>query len=88
MHHCTDTQAVCRGCGMHLDGSPYFRGGHAYHPRTGKHALANHFGGWVCSEACDRLAHLRQEQDMPGHGGQRDLDPHTSREISRKWEDY
>lgn len=92
MYHCTDTQAVCRGCGQHLGGSPYWKGGTAFVKRADggyKHAAkANHFGGWVCSESCDRRAYLQQEQSMPGHGfGQRSIDPNTSREISRKWED-
>lgn len=30
MHHCTDTQAVCRGCGLKLRGSPSWKGGLAY----------------------------------------------------------
>jgi hypothetical protein len=48
-------------------------------------AKANYFGGWVCSESCDRRAYLEQESSMPGHAGQRSIDPNTSREISRKW---
>ena len=48
------TVATCRGCRRELRGSPYHAGGTAYHPETGKRALAHHFGGWVCSAACER----------------------------------
>ena len=85
MHHCTDTQAVCRGCGKLLDGSPYWKGGTAYDPVTRKSAKANHFGGWVCSESCDRRAHLEQERSMPGGPGPDSLDPNTRRRIEAKW---
>ena len=87
-YHCGDTQAVCRGCGKHLDGSPYWKGGLAYDPQTGKQVKANHFGGWVCSHRCDYRAYLYQEQDMPGHGGQHDLNPRIRAELERKWKDY
>lgn len=66
--HNSETHAVCRGCGLILRGKPYFMGGFAYHPRTGERCPANFFGGFVCSEQCDRAASLEQEQSMPGHG--------------------
>lgn len=68
MYSCTDSQAVCRGCGKHLDGSPYFKGGRAYDPVTRKQARFNYYGGHVCSRECDFRASLELEQDMPGHG--------------------
>jgi hypothetical protein len=64
----SDTQAVCRGCGLVLRGKPYFMGGDAYHPRTKRRCPSNHFGGFVCSPQCDWRASLEQEQSMPGHG--------------------
>lgn len=68
----SDDQAVCRGCGAELDGSPYHRGGTAYVRRpdgsSGARAKANYYGGWVCSRSCDYRASLHLEQDMPGHG--------------------
>lgn len=71
-YHCTDTQAVCRGCGAKLNGSPYFKGGIAYvrlqDGGNGQRAKANYYGGWVCSRHCDYRASLELEQDMPGHG--------------------
>lgn len=68
-YHCTDTQAVCRGCGQKLNGSPYWKGGSASLP-NGQRAKANYYGGWVCSRRCDYRASLELEQDMPGHSYQ------------------
>lgn len=60
--------AKCRGCGRVLIGKPYYMGGPAFIPGP-KHeqAKVNHYGGYVCSEACDRRASLELEQSMPGH---------------------
>lgn len=80
-----DTKAVCRGCGTELRGKPYYMGGDAYHPTTGARAKKSCFGGYLCSEVCDRRSYLEQEQSMPGHRGQRDLDPNISRKIAEKW---
>ena len=89
MHSCTDTQAVCRGCGRHLGGSPYFKGGTAYvmNDKGGyRHAAkANYFGGWVCSRSCDYRASLALEKSMPGHGGQTSLSPEVMARIESKW---
>lgn len=85
MHHCTDDEPVCRGCGLVLIGSPYWKGGSAYHPRTRERAQACHYGGWVCSEQCDRRATIEQEASMPGSGGCASLAPHMSRKIEAKW---
>lgn len=72
MHSCTETQAVCRGCGQLLGGSPYWRGGTAYvtNDKGGyvRSVKRNYFGGWVCSRSCDYRASLELEQSMPGHG--------------------
>lgn len=86
--HANDEKAVCRGCGLVLRGKPYYMGGYAYHPRTGKQCLFSHFGGHLCSEECDRRSYLEQEQSMPGHQGQRTIDPNTSRQIAAKWANY
>lgn len=59
--------ASCRGCGMKLDGKPYYMGGEAYHPITKKKAKVNHYGGFVCSERCDFDSSLSLERSMPGH---------------------
>ena len=83
--HSHDEQAVCRGCGMKLIGKAYHYGGFAIHPRTGDQVKNNYYGGFVCSEGCDRRAHLEQEESMPGHDGQRSLDYATDRKITEKW---
>lgn len=90
MHSCTETQAVCRGCGQHLNGSPYWKGGSAYVPRqdgsNGQRAKANYFGGWVCSRSCDYRASLELERSMPGHGdSQRQPSREAMRRIESNW---
>ena len=88
MHHCTDTTPVCRGCGRELRGSPYWKGGRAYHPLGEKGTvMACHFGGWVCSKACDMRACREQGESMPGHGYGTGLSYDLRRKIEAKWED-
>ena len=69
---------------MRLIGSEH----HAYIKR-GNHlepAEWCYYGGWVCSEPCDRMACLRLEQSMPGHGpSQRSLLGHVEYALKRKW---
>ena len=64
----SDEVATCRGCGMVLRGKPYYMGGNAYHPETGERCRKNHYGGYVCSEGCDRRSSQRLEDSMPGAG--------------------
>jgi hypothetical protein len=90
MYSCTDTQAVCRGCGRHLNGNPYWKGGSAYIPRAdgsnGAAAKKNYFGGWVCSRGCDRRASLELERSMPGHGpDQQSLSREAMARINSNW---
>jgi hypothetical protein len=59
--------AVCRGCGRQLKGKPYYMGGSAYVPSTGKQAKVCHYGGFVCSYTCDTRACRDLESSMPGH---------------------
>jgi len=66
MHSCTETQAVCRGCGLKLRGSPYYKGGLAYHPNPGGEVYACYYGGWVCSRSCEVRACVELEGSMPG----------------------
>lgn len=95
MFNCTDEQAVCRGCGRHLQGSPYFKGGRAYvpaenprHAHDSRPAKVNYYGGWVCSRACDYRASLELERSMPGHGsGQTRLDGPALERINSNWPD-
>lgn len=90
MHSCTDTQAVCRGCGKRLGGSPYWKGGAAYvmNDKGGyRHAARrNYYGGWVCSRTCDYRASLELEQSMPGHGhSQRQPCREAMERINSNW---
>lgn len=79
--------AKCRGCGMVLKGEPYYKGGAAYHPRTGDRCKSNFFGGFVCSSSCDRSSSLRQLSSIPGAGEARHLDDPTQEHFNRNWRD-
>lgn len=93
-HSCTDTQAVCRGCGRNLQGSPYFKGGQAYVPAANpRHeydrtpAKRNYYGGWVCSRRCDHRSSLELEQSMPGHGwSQQRLGSAAAQSLAANWD--
>jgi hypothetical protein len=90
-YSCSDTQAVCRGCGAKLSGSPYFKGGTAYVQTnfpgvSGARAKANYYGGWVCSRFCDIRSSLELEQSMPGHGlSQKSLGHEAMSRIDANW---
>lgn len=91
MYSCTDTQAVCRGCGKLLKGSPYFKGGSASTPE-GRSARVCYYGGWVCSYGCDVRACAELEDSMPGHGtglahAMRTLDRRARERIKSNWPD-
>lgn len=78
--------AVCRGCGMQLRGKDYRFGGSAYHPITGERCKVNHYGGYVCSEGCDRNSSLRLEMDMPGHSyDQTSLSCFAAESLKKNW---
>lgn len=78
--------ATCRGCGMVLDGKPYYTGRPAFHPHTKEQVLSCAYGGWVCSEWCDRRAALDLEGTMPGCGGIKSPMIYQDREaFERKW---
>ena len=88
MHNCTDTQAVCRGCGLKLRGSPSWKGGLAYHPDPKGEVHCCHYGGWVCSRRCDIKACVELEGTMPGCGGVNSferLSPYAKESINRHW---
>lgn len=59
--------ATCRGCGKELKGKPYYMGGTAYHPRTNERCKVNFYGGFVCSDKCDKRASYELEASMPGN---------------------
>lgn len=77
--------AICRGCGMALDGSPYYTGKSAFHPRTKEQAKANYYGGWVCCESCDYRACLEQESSFPGAGKATFLSLGAKQRIRNNW---
>jgi len=78
--------AVCRGCRKVLRGKSYHMGWPAYDPRTGERCKVNFYGGFVCSEACDRRVSLELEQTMPGHGyTQTRLSPYAAESLKQNW---
>lgn len=80
-----DEVATCRGCGMVLRGKPYYMGGSAVHPRTGKQCKVNHYGGFVCSYQCDYNACVRQHSSMPGCGTATSPDTYARQTLRRNW---
>lgn len=88
MHSCTETQAVCRGCGLKLRGSPSWKAGLAYHPDPKGEVHCCHYGGWVCSRRCDIRACVELEGTMPGCGGVNSyerLSIYAKESIKRHW---
>lgn len=78
--------ATCRGCGRKLIGKPYYMGGGAILPGPKMEpARVNVYGGYVCSEDCDRRASLDMEQSMPGHGGQTRLSSYAAESLRKNW---
>ena len=63
----SEETAECRGCGMKLIGKPYYTGGTARHPKTGKQCSVSFWGGFVCSDNCDITADRRQKQSIDEH---------------------
>lgn len=86
MFHHSDTIAICRGCGLPLNGKPYYMGGSAYHPVTRERCPSNHYGGYVCSRECDYRVSLEQERSMPGHGdSQQSIGSYARESLVRNW---
>jgi hypothetical protein len=83
----TTPSATCRGCGRTLVGKPYYMGGSAYVPgHKLEPARVNFYGGFVCSEDCDRSASLELERTMPGHGwDQARLTGPAADHLRRNW---
>ena len=84
--------ATCRHCRRLLVGKAYYLGGCAYIPdaqgRPGKRAPVNYYGGFVCSEQCDRATALELERSMPGHGySQKSLGSDAARRVASNWRD-
>ena len=58
--------AVCRCCGRELIGKAYQLGGSAYLPGPKmERAKVNFYGGYVCSDICDKRASYDLEESMP-----------------------
>ena len=77
--------AKCRNCGKKLIGKPYHLGGGAYDPKTMDRIPINFFGGYVCSENCDRKICLEMLSSMPGAGPAKHLDTPTRDQVERNW---
>jgi len=88
----SEEYATCRGCGMQLDGKPYYMGGRAYVPEAPgqkrREAKVNHYGGFVCSHACDYRASVRQVQSMPGCAGATTPDCYAKQRIQANWPEH
>lgn len=88
MYNCTETQAVCRGCGRKLIGSPSWKAGFARHPEPKGQVYRCYYGGWVCSRRCDVRACVALEQSMPGCGtihSYQQLSPYAKESINNHW---
>ena len=80
--------AECRHCRRELKGKPYYMGGPAYIPETGKRARVNHYGGFVCSRECDFQASVALERSMPGHSyNQQTLGCYSRQSFARNWDE-
>lgn len=77
--------AVCRGCGKVLVGKPYHLGGQAFDPDTKEWCRVNHYGGYVCSEHCDRRICLEMESNMPGAGPARFVSCFAAKTLQNNW---
>lgn len=60
-------KAECRGCGMELKGTPYYQGRPAYHPKTGNQCNVSFWGGFICSDNCDRITDARMKTSIDNH---------------------
>ena len=60
--------AKCRGCGKALKGTAYHLGGPAYDPVTGKQVKVNFYGGYICSDNCDRTVCLTMSASIDNVG--------------------
>lgn len=78
-------QASCRGCHRKLRGDAYMYGREAYLPEGGR-AKVNHYGGFVCSRACDYRASVEMHASMPGCGGATKPDGSAMARIKRNWD--
>jgi hypothetical protein len=81
-----DEVARCRGCNRELLGSPYWKGGFAYDPKTMEQVKMCYYGGWACSYDCDYRACLELERTMPGHPYNQTSLGSLGLNLARKWD--
>lgn len=77
--------AKCRGCGIELIGKPYHLGGDAYIPKTMERCRVNHYGGYVCSEQCDRSVCMSVLRSMPQCGDAERPDCFAAQSLRDNW---
>ena len=82
-----DEVVQCRGCRRVLEGKPYYLGGRAYMPETGEEAKVNFYGGFVCSESCDRRTCIEMESNFPGAGIATRPGQLSGAKIKSNWEE-
>ena len=81
-----EEKAKCRGCGKVLVGTPYYKGGHAYDPKTMERCPVNFYGGYVCSKQCDVKICLEMSSSMPGAGEATSLCSLERQSGDRNWD--
>ena len=79
-------KSVCRGCGKVLIGKPYHLGGLAYIPETMERCKINHYGGYVCSEQCDRNVCISVLRSMPGCNNANSPDCFAAQRLRDNWD--
>ena len=52
---------------MILKGEPYHKGGRAYHPDGSGQCNVSYWGGFVCSDQCERDADQRMKRSIDEH---------------------
>ena len=77
--------ATCRGCGRALNGKPYYMGGDAFHPVTGERCPISYYGGYVCSEDCDRRSLYEMESIFPRAGKAHILSTPAAQRLASNW---
>ena len=78
-------KAGCRNCGKIFIGKPYYKGGHAYDPKTMERMPANFYGGFVCSRNCDVKVCLNMSSSMPGAGKAYFLNSLERQHVEHNW---
>lgn len=72
----------CRNCRKEIHES---HTAYAYDPVTKKPAKWNFYGGWVCSEQCDKQACLDMESSFPGAGRATSLSSCAKQQVDKNW---